>query len=104
MKSAKQQAIELIERLPDDVGMEVILGELEFVQTIQERLADLDNGVPTVPHEEVVKMVAECAVRFQSGRNVEDGEAIEQTDKNREATRLGAYQPAAGHFDRDDHD
>ena len=59
MKSAKQQAIELIQRLPDDVGMEVILGELEFVQTIQERLADLDNGLPTVPHEEVVKMVAD---------------------------------------------
>ena len=57
MKTAKETAIELIGRLPDDTSMETILAELMFVQTIEDRLAAVDRG-ETVSHEEAKKRLS----------------------------------------------
>ena len=54
MKSAKQEALELIDTLPDDVSTGIILEEPLFLQTIKERIAEADRG-ETVSHEEVKK-------------------------------------------------
>ena len=58
MKSAKQEAIELLDTLPDDVSTDVILDELLFVQTIKERIAEADRG-ETIGHDEVKKRLAD---------------------------------------------
>ncbi|HLF76173.1 MAG TPA: hypothetical protein VJB57_01665 [Dehalococcoidia bacterium] len=65
MKSAKQEAIEIIDTLPDDVSTDVILEELLFVQTIKERIAEADRG-ETVSHDEVKKRLE--AWRKSNGR------------------------------------
>ncbi len=52
MKTAKQEALELIKRLPDDTPMETILAELVFKQTILERLEQVERG-ETLTHGEV---------------------------------------------------
>jgi predicted transcriptional regulator len=57
MKSAKQRAIKLIEKLPDDVSTETIMTELLLVKTIDERLEAVERG-ETVSHEEARKRLA----------------------------------------------
>jgi hypothetical protein len=49
MESAKQEAIELIDTLPDDLSLEDIAEELLFIQTIKERIAEADRG-ETISH------------------------------------------------------
>ena len=57
MKSAKQRAMALIDKLPDDVSTETIMTELLLVKTIDERLEAVERG-ETVSHEEAKKRLA----------------------------------------------
>ncbi len=49
---AKQTVRELLDRLPDDCGIEEVLYHLYVVSEIERGLADADAG-RTIPHEEV---------------------------------------------------
>jgi len=49
--SAKKTALELLERLDDDVTFEDIMYELHVLQKIERGLEDVDQGRVT-PHEE----------------------------------------------------
>ncbi len=51
-KSDKQEAIELIERLPDHISLETIISELLFKAKVNRGLAQIERG-ETVSHEEV---------------------------------------------------
>lgn len=44
MPSTKQQAINLIESLPDDSSYDDIMEELFFSKKVQQGLSDLDSG------------------------------------------------------------
>ena len=57
-ETAKQTALELIQRLPDDVTLEDIMYELYVIERIEQGLKDAAEG-RTVPHEEVRKSVLE---------------------------------------------
>ncbi len=54
MKSDKQSAIELIERLPDSISLETIVSELLFKVKVLRGIDQLDRG-EVVSHEEVVE-------------------------------------------------
>ena len=54
MKTAKQEALDLLSRLPDDVSTETIIGELLFVLKVNQGLAQLERG-EVVSHEDVKK-------------------------------------------------
>ncbi|MCG6170042.1 hypothetical protein LFX25_19235 [Leptospira sp. FAT2] len=62
MSSTKQQAINLIENLPDDSSFDDIMEELFFSKKVQEGLSDLDNG-KIVSHEKVVEEIAKWRKR-----------------------------------------
>jgi predicted transcriptional regulator len=55
--SNKEVVSELLTRLPDDVSLEQIAREVEFVAGVREGLAQLDRG-QGVPIEEVEKLIA----------------------------------------------
>ena len=48
----KEQVIEMIKKLPDDISIEDILAELHFRYQVDEGLRQLDHG-QGIPHEEV---------------------------------------------------
>jgi hypothetical protein len=50
-KTAKQEARELLDKLPEDVSMDTILAELLFKQVILDRMAAVERG-EVVSHEE----------------------------------------------------
>jgi len=52
MKSEKQQALELIDRLPEDVSTETILSELQFKALMLQRAAEAERGQNVISHEE----------------------------------------------------
>ena len=52
LKTEKQQFIELIDRLPDEVSGETILSELQFRLTILRRGAEAERGENVVSNEE----------------------------------------------------
>lgn len=52
MEGIKQQAIQLIQALPDGATMEDIMAELYFKMQIDAGLKELDEG-KGIPHEEV---------------------------------------------------
>ena len=54
MPSIKQQALNMIKRLPDDVNMEQIMYHLYVIEKINKGLQDIAEG-RTVSHEEVKK-------------------------------------------------
>lgn len=54
MKTAKQEAIELIQRLPDHASLETILAELHFRQRVLRGLEQLERG-EVVSHQEAEK-------------------------------------------------
>ncbi len=56
-KTAKQAAIELIERLPDEVSTETIVAELLFKQGVIRGLEELDRG-EVVSHAEARERLA----------------------------------------------
>ena len=51
MKTEKQQAIELIDRMPDQVSTETIITELQVVLTILRRSAEAERGENLISHE-----------------------------------------------------
>ena len=44
MKTPKEHALDLLRRLPDDVSMEEIVRQMEFVASIRRGLADIERG------------------------------------------------------------
>jgi predicted transcriptional regulator len=54
MKTAKQETLDLVEKLPDDVPMETILYRLHLKAKVERGLRQLDAG-ETVPHQQVVE-------------------------------------------------
>ncbi len=56
-KTAKQAAIDLIERLPDEVSTETIVAELLFKQSVIQGLKQLDRG-EVVSHDEAKERLA----------------------------------------------
>jgi len=54
MPSIKQQALNMIKRLPDDVNMDQIMYHLYVIEKINKGLQDIAEG-RTVSHEEVKK-------------------------------------------------
>ena len=51
MKSAKEEALRLIQQMPDDASMETILAELHFKCRVQRGLEQFERG-EVVTHEE----------------------------------------------------
>ena len=52
--TVKAEAIEIINRLSDDVTLEQIVDSLDRVVLIKEGLADIEMGL-IIPHEQVVR-------------------------------------------------
>jgi predicted transcriptional regulator len=52
--TAKQNVLEMIAKLPDDVSVEDIMSELYFRQKVDEGLRQLDAG-EGVEHEEAIR-------------------------------------------------
>ena len=52
MKTEKQQAIELIDRMPDEISAETIITELQFRLTAMRRGADAERGERLISHDE----------------------------------------------------
>ncbi|MHB8375598.1 MAG: hypothetical protein ACYDEB_01390 [Dehalococcoidia bacterium] len=44
MKTAKQELLELLERLPDDTPMDTLLAEMHFKASVLRGLADIERG------------------------------------------------------------
>ncbi len=44
MKTPKQQALELLERLPDDAPMNTVLAEIHFIASVQRGVEDAQRG------------------------------------------------------------
>ena len=57
-ETTKEMAIDLIQRLPEDATLEDIMYELYFRERVDRGIAEVRRG-ETVPHEEVVRNVAE---------------------------------------------
>lgn len=49
----KQDLLEMVQALPDEVSIEDFIADLEFRAKVDERLAALDRG-ESVPHEEAL--------------------------------------------------
>jgi predicted transcriptional regulator len=54
MKTAKQEAQELLDALPDDVSTETILCRLHLHAKVSRGLAQIDRG-EVIPHEQVIE-------------------------------------------------
>lgn len=65
MVIAKEQAIHLIEKLPDNYSMDEIMAELYFKQQVEEGLQDVKEG-RVYSHEQIKNMVLQW--RKLSGR------------------------------------
>ncbi|MBI4209485.1 MAG: hypothetical protein HY538_07260 [Deltaproteobacteria bacterium] len=57
MAGVKQQAIQMIQALPEEVTMDDVMAELYFKMQVDEGLKELDEG-KGIPHEEVEKRMA----------------------------------------------
>ncbi len=57
MSQLKQQVIQLVESLPEDVTVDDVMAELYFKIQVDAGLKELDEG-KGVPHEEVEKRMA----------------------------------------------
>ena len=58
MKTEKQQAIELIDRMPDQVSTETIITELQFQVTVMRRGEDAERGEHLITHDEAKSRLA----------------------------------------------
>jgi predicted transcriptional regulator len=54
MKTAKQEVLETLDQLPDDVALEKVVYELHIKAKIRRGLEQLERG-ETVPHDEVME-------------------------------------------------
>lgn len=57
MKGVKQQVIQMIETLPEEITVDDIMAELYFRQQVDTGLKELDEG-KGIPHEEVEKRLS----------------------------------------------
>jgi predicted transcriptional regulator len=57
MQNAKQQAVDMINRLPDDVSIEEIHYRLYVLERIRAGVAEIDAG-EDIPHEEAMARLA----------------------------------------------
>jgi predicted transcriptional regulator len=57
MAEIKQQVIQIIQSLPDDVTLDDIMAELYFKLQVDAGLKELDEG-EGIPHEEVEKRMS----------------------------------------------
>ena len=57
-KTAKQEIIETLERLPDDVGYEDALSELHLQAKIRRGIEQAERG-ETIPHSQVMEELDE---------------------------------------------
>ena len=57
MKGVKQQVIQMIETLPEEITVDDIMAELYFRQQVDAGLKELDEG-KGIPHEEVEKRLS----------------------------------------------
>lgn len=57
MKTPKQEALELLERLPDDVSLDTLISELHFKSKLLRAIAQSERG-EGVPHEEVERRLS----------------------------------------------
>ncbi len=57
MKTAKQNVIEKINKLPDDTTYSDIIEEIRFMQEVEEGLRQADEG-KLIPHKEVEKSLS----------------------------------------------
>ena len=57
MKSPRQEILELLEKLPDNVSFETILAEILFQREVLERTEAVDRG-EVISHEEAKKRLA----------------------------------------------
>ena len=55
--SDKQLVLDSIERLPEDVNLEVIAERVEFLSAIRKGLDQIERG-QTIPHAEVKRQLA----------------------------------------------
>ncbi|WP_367899155.1 hypothetical protein AB3N61_18170 [Leptospira sp. WS58.C1] len=62
MPSTKQQALDLIENLPDDSSFDDIMEELFFSKKVQEGLSDLDSN-KTISHKQVLEEITKWRKR-----------------------------------------
>ena len=58
MKSEEQQALELIDRLPEDVSTETILTELQFKALMLQRGVEAERGENVISHEEAKRRLS----------------------------------------------
>jgi predicted transcriptional regulator len=59
--TTKQIAIELVQKLPEEVSLKEIAREIEFVAGIEEGLAEFDRG-ETVTSEQLLSEVSQWAM------------------------------------------
>ena len=57
MKTAKQNAMKVIQNLPDDSSYEDIMERLYFMQKVEAGLKDIEEG-KVISHEEVKKRLS----------------------------------------------
>lgn len=62
MAEIKQQVIQIIQSLPDDVTLDDIMAELYFKLQVDAGLKELDDG-KGIPHEEVEKRMSKWLTR-----------------------------------------
>jgi predicted transcriptional regulator len=62
MAGVKQQVIQLIQGLPENVSVDDVMSELYFKLQVDAGLKELDNG-KYIPHEEVEKRMARWLTR-----------------------------------------
>lgn len=62
MAGVKQQVIEMIQHLPDEVSLDDIMAELYFKLQVDSGLKELDKG-KGIPHEEVEKRMSKWLQR-----------------------------------------
>lgn len=62
MAEIKQQVIQIIQSLPDDVTLDDIMAELYFKLQVDAGLKELDEG-KGIPHEEVEKRMSKWLTR-----------------------------------------
>ncbi len=62
MPATKEQVLELVRSMPDDVTVDDVIEELYFKLQVDEGLAELDGG-ESVPHEEVERRLSKWLSR-----------------------------------------
>ena len=62
MRKIKEQVIQMIESLPEDVTVDEIMAELYFKLQVDAGMKELDEG-QAIPHEEITKKMSKWLIR-----------------------------------------